>query len=149
MYRKEIVNAMKAVEREHAVAAHAIQMLQTRLEMGEALPVALGLPDVRRCAEQLERTYYIRLFAVFEEALREIWKRAWNKSTYPKTIDLINGSASRKRVKSDDLEKAQSVRDYRNMLVHGGQAMRSLWATPAPGSALFFAGCRRNGERRP
>jgi hypothetical protein len=64
----------------------------------------------------------VRLFAVFEEGLRDIWVTAFGKTTNPKTFDLLQGCGARQHVKHDDIANAHLVRAYRNRIVHGGDA---------------------------
>jgi len=70
---------------------------------------------VAACAN-LESTYLIRLFAEFETGARQFW--ASQKSTKPNTAALLKGLASRCRIPSAELLLADSVRKYRNCLVH-------------------------------
>jgi hypothetical protein len=70
-------------------------------------------------ADRLELTYFIRLFAEFESALRAYW--ATQKPTKPKLTDLLDGAASRRRIPSTELEFAHAVRKYRNNLVHDSE----------------------------
>lgn len=80
---------------------------------------------VTACAN-LESTYLIRLFAEFETGVRQYW--ATQKSTKPNTSDLLKGSASRRRIPTTELELADSVRQFRNCLVH--ESAGSLNAIP-------------------
>ena len=78
--------------------------------------------DIMRCHNDLEGTYIVHIFAVFEVSLREYWQNSLNRRTKPPVKDLINGVASRLSTRSDVCSRAQAVRDYRNYLVHGGNA---------------------------
>ena len=78
--------------------------------------------DVRACRDGLENTYLVRMFAVFEEALRDIRRVVYQKPGPVLTFVLLNQCASRQKVKSDDLAAAHRVRDFRNTIVHGGNA---------------------------
>jgi hypothetical protein len=126
MLRKQVLESMAGVEREYRVAARGVDRL---LQQSQSDPTVLGdaavMPaDVRRCLDNLENTYLVRLFAVFEESLREVWAAAFAKTTYPKTKQLLDGCAARQHVRHDDLINAHQVRDYRNAIVHGGQALQ-------------------------
>ena len=115
---------MAGVEREYRVAARGVERLQQQSRADpSALDPSVAPIDVRRCLENLENTYLMRLFAVFEESLREVWAVGFSKTTYPKTQHLLDGCAARQHVRHDDLYNAHQVRGYRNAIVHGGEAM--------------------------
>lgn len=141
MYRKQIIDEMKAVQQEYAVAAHAVAALRLRLNRAKPMPGDVDLSDlaVRRCAQHLDATYYIRLFAVFEESLRQVWEVSMEKKTRPKTEDLLNGCAARRDMEHDILREAHEVRDYRNMLVHGGNAATVTLDEAIRRLCLFFS----------
>lgn len=115
---------MAEVELEWQAATCAVSRL--RLDMqdhSEVLHDARITPaDVRRCEQNLDDTYFVRLFAVFEDHLRDIWEKALGRDTTPGMHDLLNALASKRRVKDADLEAAHLVREYRNRIVHGGDA---------------------------
>jgi hypothetical protein len=125
MFRKQVIEAMAAVEREYRAAERAIILLHQGCQSD---PAALGseaitLADVRQCMTHLGDTYLVRLFAVFEEALREVWATAYKRSSHPRTYDLMQGCAARQHVRHDDLAAAHLVREYRNSILHGGEAV--------------------------
>lgn len=74
------------------------------------------------CHAGLENTYLVRMFAVFEEALRAVRQIVYQKQGAIKTYTLLNQCASRQKIKSDHLSAAHRVRDFRNTIVHGGNA---------------------------
>jgi hypothetical protein len=78
--------------------------------------------DIRDCQRELEDTYLIRIFAEFEETLRDFWKCGRSRSTWPKTKPLVDSIAAYCQVVEDDVNRVHSVRDYRNSLLHGGSA---------------------------
>jgi hypothetical protein len=79
----------------------------------------LRVRDIRDCANDLEDTYLVRAYAVFEITLRDYWENRI-RNTHPKAEQLINGVAARCTTLSDELRDAHAVREYRNWLVHGG-----------------------------
>ena len=100
-------------------------------QQAEADPSILNLPkiglnEIRRCGLTQEATYLIRLFAVFESNLRDIWEQAFQRDTHPKAEDLIDGCAARQGVPNDMRTNDHRVRLYRNSLVHGGEATRVI-----------------------
>jgi hypothetical protein len=86
-----------------------------------SLPLAwkVFLPSFRTAASNRETTFVIRLFAVYEQGLREIWS-ASGVSTVPPVRDLIDGLAARHRIPDGHRAAAHRVREYRNAVVHGG-----------------------------
>ena len=65
----------------------------------------------------------IRLFAVFEATLREYWGER-GRGSQPPARDLLDGVAAYWRVSHAALQGAHGVRNWRNVLVHGGDAGR-------------------------
>ncbi len=76
--------------------------------------------DIRACHDDLERTYLVRMFAIFEVTLREFWDRAARRRSHPSVNRLMDRVALRCNVAIDHLERAHSVRGFRNTLIHGG-----------------------------
>jgi hypothetical protein len=86
------------------------------------------------CLRNLERTYFVRLFALFEESLRDVWEKSFGKTTSPKCVHLLKGCAARTGMKPDTLlAEVHEVREFRNYVVHG---------TPAPVVTLAVAKSR-------
>ena len=121
MRRKELIESMPNVEREHDVADGAVAALRERLR-AEPSDYPPAWPEwAARCARNLEATYLVRVFAVFEEALRGAW-RSFGKRSHPKATDLLDGGTARARVPDAQHRAAHAVRAYGNALVHGGEA---------------------------
>lgn len=76
--------------------------------------------DIRACHGDLERTYLVRMFAVFEVLLREFWQRVARKRSHPPVNRLMDRIALRCHVPIENIARAHSVREFRNALVHGG-----------------------------
>jgi hypothetical protein len=118
--RDQWIERIKAVEVEYLVATLAVMVLRDRLSME---PYILAqhlheLADLERMEDNLESTYFVRLYAVFEAALRDCWRLAFNRITQPPVRDLLDGIGSARRVESKVLLAAQRVRAFRNALVH-------------------------------
>lgn len=77
---------------------------------------------IRDCREDLELTYLIRLFAVFEQSVRAYWEDALKRQTHPMVGELLNCVASRCHMQVAVLDNAHAVREFRNHLVHGSPA---------------------------
>ena len=84
------------------------------------------LRDIHDCAEDLDDTYLMRLYAVFEVILRDFWKKGCHRRTHPNAEVLIDRIASARHTSGDDLLGARAVREYRNWLVHGGTMPKSV-----------------------
>lgn len=80
------------------------------------------LRDIKNCNEDIEDTYLVRLFALFEVTLRNFLEKSLRRKSKPDVSALINRVASRQRVQEDIRQKVHTVRDYRNSLVHAGKA---------------------------
>lgn len=82
--------------------------------------------DIRNCHDDLEHTYLIRMFTIFEAALRAFWKHTSGKRSRPKASWLLNRIGATCYMPADHLLGAHGVREFRNTLVHGGtsKAMR-------------------------
>jgi hypothetical protein len=70
------------------------------------------------CAENLQITYLLRLFAEFEGILRDYWLNGRNRPTSPTMTDLMNSIAAYRTMMNDDVQDAHEVRDYRNDVMH-------------------------------
>lgn len=93
--------------------------------------------DLRDCVLDLEPTYLVRLFAVFETTLRDYWANAIGRRTRPSVRDLVDGLA----VGACPRElhaRVHEVRTYRNRLVHGGQAPPPIGLKEAKSSLCKF-----------
>lgn len=130
---------LKQVDREFLAAAAAADLLDERLRADPAYlrPQRLGLPDAGRMRSGLEATYLIRLYAVFEAALRDAWLAGFGKATEPPMRDLVEAIAARRRTVAADLrDDVHRVRGHRNALVHGG-----------PGEPIGLTDARRTLSR--
>jgi hypothetical protein len=121
--RDQWIRWMKAVEREAAVVAFALEVLQERLQADPSVLAVrtLRMAHVRQAVVNRELTYLVRLYAVFESGLREAWDRAFHETTHPRMTDLLQALAIRRRIPSEQQENAHRVRKYRNQLVHEQQ----------------------------
>jgi hypothetical protein len=124
MYRKDIISQVGHVEREYRAAAVAVSNLLRQSQSNPTLLQSTNIigADLRICRDNLDDTYLVRMFAVFEESLRQMRKKAYRRDSLIKTRDLLNQCAARQHVPSDHLIHVQVVREYRNAVVHGGEA---------------------------
>ena len=79
----------------------------------------LSLSSVKSALDNLETTYILRAFVRFEALLREHLEARSVPVPY-RTEDLINSAARRQRPRIPDelRDQAQTVREYRNAIVH-------------------------------
>ena len=89
MYRKDLVAKMGLIEQEYRAAALAVSdLVRQVLRDPSVLHAATVLPaDLRRCRDNLESTYLVRMFAVFEEGLREARRLVYRRDRPAKTYD--------------------------------------------------------------
>ena len=118
--RDQWIEWIRAIERESDTAAFALDLLhdQLRRDPSSLHHRGLGRQDFVEFAENREATYLVRIFAEFENGLREAWVNAFSETSHPKMMDLIQALASRCRIPNDRLVDAQRVRVYRNSIVH-------------------------------
>lgn len=124
MFRKEVILRIGAVEREHRASFLAISQFMEHCKRNPLLlrHAALTPADLRICYNNCSVTYLVRMFAVFEESLRDVRRLVYGRNTPIKTYDLLQQCASRQHIPEQDLANAHLVREYRNSIVHGGIA---------------------------
>lgn len=122
MYRKDVILQMGAVEAEYRAALLAVDDLLGRAgrDPGVLRVASVTFAHVRACQANLENTYLVRMFAVFEEALRDVRRVIYGRDGPITTYALIQQCASRQHVREDDRTNAHAVRAYRNTVVQGG-----------------------------
>jgi hypothetical protein len=124
MKRQFRLERMRAIEREFRVARIAAGVFKDALRgdpgllFGEQLEAA----DAAAFDSNLERTYLLRLFAEFEQGLRDWWQNGLGRKREIRTFQLIRSAAAKRSIPSDDRDDAQAVREYRNSLIHEGDA---------------------------
>ena len=74
--------------------------------------------QLQACAENLQITYLVRLFAEFEAILRDYWLHGRHRRTEPRMEVLMNRLGAYCTVTYDDLHDAHEVRTYRNDVIH-------------------------------
>lgn len=117
----EWIRDVKAVEREFQAAELASRYLLEQIAAGAiTLRQDLRPRDFHRMIANLENTYILRLFAEFESSLRIAWKTLYLRNTQPDTIVLIARIGARSEIPNVVIQYAQSVREYRNQIIHTG-----------------------------
>jgi hypothetical protein len=141
MYRHQIILRLKAVEREFTAASTSVTDLLRRAMLDPEVirTTGVSLADLRACRDNLERTYLVRLFAVFEEALREVRRILYRKEGAIQTYSLIQQCASRQRIPSDEIRSVHDVRELRNAIIHGGDSVPLSLPTARQGLCIFMS----------
>ncbi len=116
-FNHEWQSRIKTVEREYlAMRQAAAHFQRTAHDEPTILQENLSHGDIVAAAKNLEGTYFVRLFAEFEAGVRQYWDAYW--ATNPRTVDLLDGLAARRRIADPLRLAAHRVRQYRNGLVH-------------------------------
>jgi hypothetical protein len=130
MTRQYAFNMLDRVHDELESARFAIRLVVARWHDAAILSAARRgthtRSELHRCLANLEMTYTLRLFAEFESTLRDYWQNGMSRSTEPGMFDLMGSIASNRTMNTDDLAAAHSVREFRNLLVHGNSMNASL-----------------------
>lgn len=121
--RQERIERMTRVEREFRAAAIAADLLWEKLrEDPSFLLPSLRARDGEAMRKNIEIAFLIRLFAEFEAGLRDAWSQAFGRKTKPQMKGLVDQIATQRNVPAPDVAAVHRVREYRNSLVHGGEA---------------------------
>ncbi len=120
----EIIRQIRSYESMcEAGKAATVHFLRACLSDPTCIP-AIGnfrVRDIRACHGDLEHTYLIQMFAVFETTLRQLWERVSRKTSHPSARQLMDRLVLRCNMPIDHVAKAHAVREFRNTLVHGGR----------------------------
>lgn len=76
--------------------------------------------DIKNCSEDIEDTYLIKLFALFEVVLRDFEIKFLKRKSKSGIRQLIDKIASHQYVQDDVRKRVHIVRNYRNSVVHAG-----------------------------
>ena len=98
--------------------------------------------QVRQATANIEATYIVRSFSVFESILRDILPVRVSSSPDRRSVyDLINRAASRWRISAAVRDEAHRIREVRNLTVHQNNvgAALLLFADALAGLNRFLA----------
>ena len=125
MEQREAHDRLRRVRDELQAAHYALGRAEAKwdAETGTAVEKFRGdvsLDEIRRAAENLNRTFIIRLFSEFEGVLLDYWEHGLHRGSEPRSVDLINGIAASCPHPIGDTHRdaVHHVRRYRNTLVH-------------------------------
>ena len=122
--RQECLDRIRGVESEYLAASVAVALLEQRLRADPSFGKnpRWGNRDVINLRDNLEATYLIRMCAEFESALRDIWLHCYEQTTQPTLRDVLLALGARRFVPPEWMDTAQLLRQFRNALVHQGDA---------------------------
>jgi hypothetical protein len=118
--RQQRIKRISAVHEEYLAAKTASMLLAAQTKANSKYGYDHGWEPRAGMAfaANLEATYIIRIYAVFEAALREYWLTHRKQITRPKMYQLVNEAIPNQSFSQDIIENADEVREYRNFLVH-------------------------------
>lgn len=102
----------------------------------------IEFPQVRQATANIEATYIVRLFSVFESVLRDVLPVRLSSSPDRRSVyDLINRAASKWRISAAVRDGAHRIREFRNLAVHQNflEASLLLFADALAGLNHFLA----------
>jgi hypothetical protein len=114
------IERIRAIEREGEVMALGLDLLRRELARDPSSLTARNLRRQDFDAGDANRplTYLVRMFAVFENGIREAWAAAERETTHPPMRDLLDAFSARRRIPHEQREDAHRVRRLRNTVVH-------------------------------
>ena len=116
---------VKAVEREYRAGRVALDLLGTASD-GDLLELAeqrgwdqLAATEIYAAERNLEATYLIRMYSVFERAVGSFWRQMPTNPATPDDGDrMLDEVGYAQLLDQGVIESAQEVRRHRNNLVH-------------------------------
>lgn len=123
------VRRLERIRDEHLAASGALAYVSAYWQKASIFNFpsleTIGVEEVQRAANDLEATYFIRLFSAFEGILKEHMAQIHPGIQVAEDASaawLIDRSAKLQQPRIADLfrERVHSVRRYRNFLVHPG-----------------------------
>ena len=116
--RADWAQRIKAVERQYKTARLAIERLRAQSQNDAS--IVLKFPDARNVKEtlkNLESTYVVRIFVLFENGMRSYWQSK-KPGKKPDMKPPMNAIGSKCKIPNAILKEAHEVREYRNQIVH-------------------------------
>ena len=104
----------------YRAAIVAASLLGARLAANPSFLVDSGLRGrvFRDFREDLETTYFLRLFAEFEAGLRDVWRNSFGRQTEPPMRDLLDAIGARRKIPREWVADADRMRILRNDAIH-------------------------------
>jgi len=129
MYRRRAYDLLTRVRDEFDAGQFALRRVLSEWDHDADLVIAaqqgyVTETEIRRCADNLELTFVLRLFSEFEAILRDFWTQGMGRATEPTMTQLLDSIAARCAVHPDDLAMAHNIREFRNQIIH--ESLREL-----------------------
>jgi hypothetical protein len=123
MIRSHAYDMLRRVRDELDAGQFALGWIAADWDRNPILQVAAKSSEVtdhalRRCGENLQITFLLRLFSEFEAILRDYWSSGLHRGTNPDMQPLMESIARRRGMSDDDLAAAHAIRHYRNDVIH-------------------------------
>jgi hypothetical protein len=116
--RSEWLSAIREVENEYFAMELGSEYLRDAVRADPTIVLKDSRAEfVSEARGNLEATYFVRLFAVFENGLRHYWITRV-RETEPQMKPLLDAVASRCKIPYEALDNAHAVRSFRNSIVH-------------------------------
>lgn len=138
---RQWLDCFDRVAREFAVARLATRLLRAALVRDPSLSHLDKEWSAADCVvwkTGLEATDVVRLFAVFEQSLRDDWFAVLRRVTEPPVKQLVDAIGPRLQVPDDWSKLVHDIRVYRNAWIHDSQT---------PSLAIPFHDCHRRLRR--
>jgi hypothetical protein len=136
------IERMRGIERQDLAAAAAVDLLQETLSADPSFGANAGWKqsDARILSDELDKTFLVRLYALFESGLRDYWKSERKKNTRPIMKDLLTSAAANSAISQAWLNAAIEVQLFRNRIVHedDGRASNDLTIQAATSALCRF-----------
>ncbi len=121
MRLKDIFAQMDAVATELRICKLGGERLRRDINRDHSIAQSLNLgrSEIGRTIERLDHTFIVRLFAVFEWALRELWENLLRRTSEPPIRDLIDAIVAAVGIMPPNFrERVHRIRVFRNSIVH-------------------------------
>jgi hypothetical protein len=126
--RKDGIAALHQRKRMLLAAQTALQHFHRELEAQKIIldEKLFSKEDLVFVAQDIEFTYFVRMFANFEEILRDYWKNGCGRTTHPDMKPLMNSIAAHRRIPFDIVQGAHDARETRNALMHPDRELKNF-----------------------
>ena len=124
MKQQEAHNRLRRVRDEQLAARYSLGRAEAKWDLESGTPTAefrekVTLGEIRRAAENLERTFVLRLFSEFEGVLFDFWESGLgHDADQSNASQLIDQIGSVQTIGAVYRQGAHEVRKWRNKLVH-------------------------------
>ena len=123
MTRWEAFELIRRARNEFDAARFALTHVSSELNRSPELyrkaeRAKVTVSELKRCSNNIQITFIIRLFSEFEAILRDYWLEGMQRVSEPNMQRLMDWIASQCNMDAPDLAIAHQMRDYRNKVIH-------------------------------